>query len=295
MGEVSTAKWQSVPLSIDGNSSDWGSNIRFFNSDSRIQYEFRNDDKNLFLIIKSTDQAMQRQMAMAGIKLKLKIKTDPKMTTTMDFSKHKAGMLASGNSGQRRMRGQRNHQIQTIQDDGQNQTNSLDEMAMKPEFMRKDSMFIEGFLFAKNAIVSDNITSNTIIFSKNKRNLKDPKTSNNGSVYEICIPLREFFGDNYSMEKISTIPFQLQVQVNGTTQSSSGGGRTRGRMGGRMGGSGGGGMEGPGGGGMSEPGGGEMGSGEMGERPEMPDGEMGEQDSMSQKTFNANFLLSAQQ
>jgi len=304
--EDSTAKWQPEPLTIDGSSADWGNNLRFFNSDSRIHYEFRNDDRNLYLIVKTTDLAIKHQIVQAGMKLKFKVKSDPRVIATMDFPALKGGMgmRPQGKGGKRNMSNtERPAQDQQIQSetDGQQPVNNLNELEMKPEFRSKDSVLIEGFLFGKNAVVSDSITPNAICFAKSKRNMSpDRNSKSNGNIesaYEICIPLREFFGDNYSLEKIATISIQLQVLINGSSESNNGGGRMRGGMRGRggMGGPGGGGeMGGPGGGGeMGGPGGGgeEMGGGE-GELPEKGEGEMGESVSMTKKSFNANFVLS---
>ena len=72
--QTSSAKWQAQPLIIDGDGSDWGSMPRFFNSDSNIKYEFRNDAQNLFIIIKAADRATQMQQILAGFSVKLKLK-----------------------------------------------------------------------------------------------------------------------------------------------------------------------------------------------------------------------------
>ena len=57
--QTSTAKWQPTPISIDGNEEDWGTLLRFFNSESNVKYEFRNDAQNLYIILKSADRATQ--------------------------------------------------------------------------------------------------------------------------------------------------------------------------------------------------------------------------------------------
>ena len=75
--QVSSSKWQDQPIAIDGYGSGWGINPRFFNAESNVKYEFRNDAQNLYLIIKSADRAVQMQLLKAGFIIKLKIKTSP--------------------------------------------------------------------------------------------------------------------------------------------------------------------------------------------------------------------------
>jgi hypothetical protein len=50
--QISVAKWQPNPVIIDGNPNEWGTNPRFFNAESNVLYEFRNDAQNLYIILK---------------------------------------------------------------------------------------------------------------------------------------------------------------------------------------------------------------------------------------------------
>src|ERR1035437_10211738 len=88
--QVSTSKWQSQPIIIDGDGSEWGTNPRFFNAESNVKYEFRNDDKNLYLIIKSADRAVQMQLIKAGFNVKLKVKTSAPSKSTIIFPSSKS-------------------------------------------------------------------------------------------------------------------------------------------------------------------------------------------------------------
>jgi hypothetical protein len=291
--QTSVAKWQPEPITIDGSADDWGSQIRLFNSDSKINYEYRNDAKNLYLIFKTNDPAMQKQLVMAGMKLKFKVKTEPKTFASITFPAMKGGMMMPhGMGGKQGGKGNRPDMSQGQPTGGQS-LGKPDDMAMLPERNHKDTLALDGFRFAGKLVVSDDFKPDAILFSKTK----DLRAKD--MVYELCIPIREFVGNDYTLDKLADVTFQLQVQINGASESKSSRGGMKSRGGGGMGGPGGGGVMGGGpggdmgGGGMGGPGGGEMGGGEMGERPQGdPEGEA---DTMSKKTFNAQFTLAVKQ
>lgn len=52
-GQLSSSMWQTKPIVIDGDASDWGWILRFFKPEANVQYEFRNDNQNLYVILKS--------------------------------------------------------------------------------------------------------------------------------------------------------------------------------------------------------------------------------------------------
>ena len=64
--QSSISKWQAQPIVIDGDRADWVNIPRFFDSQSNVQYEFRNDAQNLFLpallwILSNTRLQIQRK------------------------------------------------------------------------------------------------------------------------------------------------------------------------------------------------------------------------------------------
>jgi len=265
--QVSSSKWQSKPIVIDGDGSDWGTLPRFFNADSNIKYEFRNDDRNLYIILKPADRSTQLQLISAGFSVKLKVRTSPPTKVGINFQASKMGMTPPPQM---------------------NQDKLVDKSVTNPEFMPKDTATVEGFLFAKGKIFSENKDEQSISFARSK-------SARDLGTYEIRIPLREIYGNVFKLETVSDTPVQLQVIINELSQKSmksmrsrAGGGMHGGGRGREMGG----GMQGGGaemGGGM--PGGGEMGGGDMEERPQMQDGGMSNQSSFTKKTFNTDFKL----
>ncbi|HJV76940.1 MAG TPA: hypothetical protein VJ602_01060 [Paludibacter sp.] len=264
--QVSSSKWQAQSIVIDGNGEDWGTLPRFFNAESNVKYEFRNDAQNLYIILKAADRATQMQLAQAGFSVKLKVKTSPPTKVGITFLASKMGMMPPMQNTQEKLQ---------------------EKSATNPEFMPKDTATVEGFLFAKGKVSSESNDEKGICFARSK----SPREL---VTYEIRIPLREIYGNNYALETISKTPVQLQVSINEMSQKNMK--KMRGRMGGGMHGGGrgmGGGM--PGGGG--DMGGGMPGGGEMGE---MPGGDMqGEPQaqaqtgfSMERKNFSTDFQLS---
>jgi len=276
--QVSTAKWQPEPIKIDGNGSDWGILPRFFNTETNLKYEFRNDSENLYFVLKASDQLMQMQLIKAGFSLKFKLKNANLDKVEISFKPNitEANQIGSAQNGV--------------------QARLVDKFSASPEAILSDTVYLDGFKYTKGMITSRK-KDEGIFFarSKNPRELV---------WYEFRIPLRELFGDNFKIENVSTIPMQLQVTVNNASagelkqMKSSMRGSGRG-MGGERGGMSGGGMSGGGmrGGGMRGGGmpGGEMSGGnseEMG-APEMAGNSLGGDFSMERKSFSKDFQLSS--
>jgi hypothetical protein len=276
--QVSSSKWQAQPIVIDGDGSDWVTIPRFFNTASNVKYEFRNDDQNLYIIIDPADINTQMQLRSAGFNIKLKVRTSTPAKFSIVFQAQKMGMMPPPQM---------------------NQDKLTEKTIINPESMSKDTAIVEGFLFTKGKIISENNDEKSISFAHSK-------SMSNSGIYEICIPLREIYGNSFKMETVSEIPIQLQVNINELSQKGmkkmggrmSGGGRGMGGgPGGGMGGSMGGGMGGGPGGGMGggEMGGGgmpESGGGETSERPQIQAQGMGSQASFEKKSFSIDFQLS---
>lgn len=278
--QKSELKWQQSPLKIDGDENDWipaGKPLRFYDSTSQLSYELRNDSENLYFVLKSDNSFLQHQITRAGMKLKFNIKDKIKRTASFTIEPKKG--IPERFSPQR----------------GQQQQ-SLDELARKEETFPKDTAYLQGFQFSKNYILSGENQSNNIIFDMNK-DRKAVKT-----IFELQVPLRELFGDNYNLSLINQIPLQIQLAINAPSTDSGfggmrggmgrGGGFGGGRMGGGRGGmDAGGGMGGEMGGGMNggPGGGGDMEAGGESTRQQYP--RQGGGFSMEKKDMKFDFFL----
>jgi len=264
--QESVSKWQTQPILIDGDAADWVTNPRFFDSESNVMYELRNDGQNVYLILKSTDKTTQAQLTRAGFSIRLKVKSKPPTKFSINFLAPKMpGMPPMGTAQNRKKDG------------------LVDKLSEKPEFAIKDTATLEGFILSKGVATSENADIKGIYFAKNKPNSEQ-------TTIEIQIPIREIFSTDL-LADISLTPIQVQIQIN----ELKGGKNSRGGMRGRPGMHGGGDMGGPGGGGMGpdgDMGGGEMGGGDMSERPDNRGEEPQESSSTSKKTFSTTFRLS---
>ncbi|MDD4967958.1 MAG: hypothetical protein PHT07_00865 [Paludibacter sp.] len=195
VAQVSTSKWQAQPIVIDGDGSDWGTLPRFFNVDSNMKYEFRNDDQNLYIILRAAERMTQTQMLAAGFYVKLKVKTSPPIKVGINFKALKKGEMPP----------------MIVAQDGK-----TDKLNYKTESVDrtipKDTALLDGFQFAKGKITSENSDDKSINFARSK-------TSRELATYEIRIPLREIFGNGYTMENVSSTPIQLQVSINDLSQN----------------------------------------------------------------------------
>lgn len=280
--QLTKINWQPTLLEIDGNPNDWTTNLRFFDSESKIKYEFRNDASTLYFVFKSDEKSVHQQLQQAELKMKFVVKANEKTTATIHIAAKKGnrGMpMLSMNGGQ--------HPPMPLQTQNEEfnsgQFPPPGQFPMFQNIQTKDTASIKGFLFTKNQIFSNNSDVNTIRFAKSSPNMEE-------TALEVAIPLRELFGEIYNLEDIGKTPVMFQLTINGVSQSnkSSEMHGSPGGMGGRPGGAPGGmgnGPEGMGGG----PGG--MGGGEMGQRPEMPEGMNQNSEPMTKKSLKFSFVL----
>ena len=272
--QVSSSKWQAQPIVIDGDGSDWVTIPRFFNAESNMKYEFRNDADNLYIILNAADMNTQMQLSSAGFSVKLKIKTSPPSKFSVNFQAPQMGMMPPPQMDEEKL---------------------VEKTITNRKLIQKDTVLIEGFMFTKGKISSEANTEKGISFARSK-------STHDLGTYEIRVPLREMFGNEFNLETVSKTPIQLQVNINELSQKGMK--KMGGKMNGGMHGGGrgmGGGMSGGGmGGGM--PGGGEMGGGPGGgmpgaggdteERPQMQAQGMGNMASFERKSFSIDFQLS---
>ena len=61
--------WASNIVKVDARLTDWGDNLQAYNKTLGLNYTLANDDKNLYLVIKATDQATTNKITAGGINL----------------------------------------------------------------------------------------------------------------------------------------------------------------------------------------------------------------------------------
>ncbi|MEI7505087.1 MAG: hypothetical protein WCJ61_17570, partial [Paludibacter sp.] len=178
--QVSLSKWQPQPIVIDGIASDWVTNPRFFNAESNVQYEFRNDAQYLYVILKTTDRATQFQFLRAGFNVRFKVKSKPPMKCSITFPAHKSDPIQ-----------------QLSNNSGGAADKLVEKSASKPQLLLKDTAILEGFQLTNGVFCSDNKDDSIFCFAKNKNNREQ-------LLYELKIPLCEFYGKDFILENFNT-------------------------------------------------------------------------------------------
>lgn len=55
------------PVKVDGNLKEWNENFQAYNKQTKLFYTISNDDKNLYLVVRSTDMQTSNKIAAGGI------------------------------------------------------------------------------------------------------------------------------------------------------------------------------------------------------------------------------------
>ena len=61
--------YQSSPVTADGYANEWQMPLRFANKDYTMSYNITNDKKNIYIVVVSKDDEMERRILRSGITL----------------------------------------------------------------------------------------------------------------------------------------------------------------------------------------------------------------------------------
>ncbi len=75
--------WQKNKVTADGKITEWSNPLRFYDEKSRINYTIANDRRNLYLVMKVTDESMQMKILRSG--MEFRIDTSGKKTFPIAF------------------------------------------------------------------------------------------------------------------------------------------------------------------------------------------------------------------
>ena len=213
--EAPVSEWAKNSITIDGNASEWDLPLKDFDSYTKLFFEIKNDDKNLYLCFQNKDQMSQAKMLKAGMKIILSSKINGKHKASIDFPLPVKKDSAS-----------------SFTTDEINSDPRLTHQKMHITFLAGDSLMeVNGFA-RKDGMISSHDTSD--IYAAINWDQENTLT------YEIAIPLKEMFGNNYAGKNISK-NISMEVIINGlkkTGRSGYGGRSGGGGGGGRMGGGG---------------------------------------------------------
>jgi len=259
--DVSTAKWVPQPVVVDGNANDWHLPLNFYDSETKLLFAISNDSANIYLCFEAKDEATQRKIMRAGMKISLETKGRDRRSASVAFPLAPKDRDKSNEPDNTENTGHAN-----ASDNAGNNTQAADATYHKPDptvlrqkfLMNNIIMNLEGFVTTNGMVPVRGKSISAAMNWDEQDNL----------FYEIAIPIKEFLEDGYTAEDIAR-EITLHVEVNAMQQTERRGGSgdgsgfsDQGGMSGMQGGGmRGGGMRG-GGGGMR--GGGMRGGGGMG-------------------------------
>lgn len=61
--------WQGTPVTADGNASEWRIPLRFYDSDTKLNYTLSNDDEKIYLCVRIVDELSQAKVIRNGLNI----------------------------------------------------------------------------------------------------------------------------------------------------------------------------------------------------------------------------------
>src|ERR1700749_4988033 len=61
--------WQSTPVVADGNASEWRIPLRFYDTDTKLNYTLSNDNENIYLCVRIVDELSQAKVIRNGLNI----------------------------------------------------------------------------------------------------------------------------------------------------------------------------------------------------------------------------------
>jgi hypothetical protein len=180
-----TLKWQAGAIKIDGNIADWSSQPAYYDDNTKLAFDIKNDSNNLYMYLQISEQRTQYKIAKAGMSINFATKIKPKRKADLTFSPFISGKYGGHpkNAGIKK-----------------------DTSIIKQKFKLSPAVIQSSGFAYSNGNLSTN-KSNDIVCSVDWDSIY--------TMYiEIKIPLRELFGDNYDFNKISQKEVSLKIEEN---------------------------------------------------------------------------------
>ena len=218
-------------LVIDGNASEWGDSLRYYNAEKKINYSLANDKDNLYMAIRITDRLDQMKVLRAGIAFSIDTKGKKKESFSLTFP------LNVGDVPQLPIQKDDNGDV--TQDD-------------RNELIRERITTLRGIKVTGFKDIEDDMITTANTYGIKAAINYDDKGS---LIYEVAIPLSFFHVDDIAKNE-----WAFNFKINGVTRPAvkhdaeagqdgggfggggrggrSGGGGRRGREGNRTGGAG---------------------------------------------------------
>lgn len=70
---IGTTKWSSAKIIVDGKPDDWELPLKYYDRESAVSYDVANDNQNIYIIIRATENASQVKIVREGMRLAIDV------------------------------------------------------------------------------------------------------------------------------------------------------------------------------------------------------------------------------
>lgn len=205
--DVATAVWMQQHVLIDGKGNEWEQPLNFYDDNTKLLFAIGNDSSNIYFCFESKDPLNQMKLMRAGMKITLTSKGKSKHNATIEFPLPPNGQVTENNDTW-------DYSMQNH--DNENKNAPYTHQNHDTGFLRKNfimnhlMMNVEGFT-----------SVNGIIPVKNPSGISAAIDWDSASylIYELAIPEKEFFGNDYTPKDVSN-EIALSVEVNALHHAS---------------------------------------------------------------------------
>jgi len=83
--DVSTAKWATQPITIDGAATEWHQPLNFYDSETKLLFAISNDSANIYLCFEAKDNMTQMKIMRGGMRVELDTKGRNGKSASINF------------------------------------------------------------------------------------------------------------------------------------------------------------------------------------------------------------------
>jgi hypothetical protein len=162
---VSTARWPTEKVVIDGIANEWANPLNFFDVKTRLMFGIANDSTTLYLVFQNPDEKVQSKLFRCGMKVTLSVKK-LKRKATLSYPLPHSGDEEAGPGHEPNM------------------------VILQNNFRMQNIMMVaEGFALHNGMLPVSDTSALKPAINWNE---------NNNMIYELAIPFTELYGSNYT-------------------------------------------------------------------------------------------------
>ncbi|MEO8721240.1 MAG: hypothetical protein ABI297_02655 [Ginsengibacter sp.] len=193
--ENPTAQWAKNNIVIDGNINDWNSQLKHYDNETSLFFDFKNDSTNLYLCFQTKNEMNQSKIMQSGMKIILSDKSNGKHKAIINFP------LAD------------KYAAKKVEAPDKIKPDPLStHQTRQAAFLLSDTMMeLKGFINQNGLISIKNISGVNAAINWD---------SANTLTYEIKIPLKELYGNDYEERDVAK-GISMNVVINAMSVSDA--------------------------------------------------------------------------